>query len=93
MEPDGSIRIEWRADGFEAIHVRAPFWPNRQLAAFAASVADVALTNRTVSDLARQLRDALPGQFNLQATDEDASDRRVLVIFHPPPGQPNPDDG
>jgi hypothetical protein len=91
MEPDGSIRIAWQAQGYEAIHVRAPFWPSEQAADFARVVADVALTNRTVHDLRRGLRAELPGQFDLQAPDEDAPDRRVLITFHPPPGEPNPD--
>lgn len=92
MQPDGSIRIAWRADGYEAIQVRAPFWPPEHVAGFARRVADVALTNRTVHDLAHGLRDDMPGEFDLRALDEDAADRRVLVTFRPPPGQPNPDD-
>jgi hypothetical protein len=92
MQPDGSIRIAWRADGYEAIHVQAPFWPSERLARFASRVADVALTNRTLHDLARNLRAEMPGEFDFQAPDEDAPDRRVLIVFRPPRGEPNPDD-
>ena len=31
METDGSVRIAWQADGFEAIHVYARFWPTDEL--------------------------------------------------------------
>ncbi|HWH24436.1 MAG TPA: hypothetical protein VNW68_06045 [Candidatus Limnocylindria bacterium] len=91
MEADGSIRISWQADGFEAIHVSAPFWPAVELAEFARGVADVALINRTVHDLRRGLRATFGGRFDIQSPDADAPDRRVLIVFHPPPGTPNPD--
>jgi len=92
METDGSVRIAWNADGFEAIHVYARFWPNEELQRRATGVADVALTNRTVHDLRRGLRAQFGGGFELQAPDEDAPDRRVAVFFDPPAGMPNPDD-
>jgi hypothetical protein len=92
MEQDGSIRIAWNAEGFEAIHVYARFWPNEELTRRAQAVADVALTNRTVHDLRRGLRNQFGGDFELQAPDEDAPDRRVAVFFVPPIGVPNPDD-
>ena len=91
VEADGSVRIAWLADGFEAIHVYARFWPSGEVQQRAQIVADVALTNRTVHDLRRGLRTAFGGDFDVHAPDEDAPDRRVAVFFHPPRGTPNPD--
>jgi len=92
MEADGSVRIAWNAEGFEAIHVYARFWPAGELSRRAQAVADIALTNRTVHDLRRGLRQRYGGGFQVQAPDEDAPDRRVAVFFDPPRGEPNPDD-
>jgi hypothetical protein len=91
MEFDGSVRIAWEADGYVAIHVYARFWPGQTLNEFARSVADAALTNRTVAELRRTLRTRYPGQFDFEAPDADAPDRRVRIAFHPPRGEPNPD--
>ena len=91
MEDDGSVRIAWQAEGFVAIHVYARFWPSTEVARRASSVADIALTNRTVHDLRRGLRQQFGSGFTLQAPDEDAPDRRVAVFFDPPMGEPNPD--
>jgi hypothetical protein len=91
MERDGSVRIAWNAEGFEAIHVYARWWPLEEVQRRAEGVADVALTNRTVHDLRSGLRATFGGTFSLQAPDEDAPDRRVAVFFDPPPGEPNPD--
>src|SRR3954451_20537752 len=91
MESDGSVRIAWMADGFEAIHVYARFWPSTVVAERAQDVADVALTNRTVHDLRRGLRARFAGTFQLQAPDEDAPSSRVAIFFDPPLGDPNPD--
>jgi hypothetical protein len=91
VESDGSVRIAWNADGFEAIHVYARFWPNDEVQRRAQGVADVALTNRTLHDLRRELRQIFPGEFSLLAPDESAPDRRVAVLFNPPRGVPNPD--
>jgi hypothetical protein len=93
METDGSVRIAWNADGFEAIHVYARFWPDGEVQRRALAVADVALTNRTVHDLRRGLRLHFGGGFDLRAPDEKAPDRRVAVFFDPPGGVPNPDNG
>jgi hypothetical protein len=91
LQPDGSMRIAWKADGFESIDVRARFRPAAELAAYAKTVADVALLERTLPDLRTALRRAYPGQFDL-VTDEPATRPwRVIVSFHPPPGEPNPD--
>ena len=91
LQHDGSIRIAWQADGFEAIVVRARFRPSEQLEAFAKGVADVALLERTLPDLRAALRTSYPGSFDL-ITDEPVSEPwRVIVSFHPPLGQPNPD--
>ena len=92
MERDGSVRIAWSAEGFEAIHVYARFWPADEVQRRAQGVADVALTNRTVHDLRRGLRERFGGSFSLQAPDEDAPDRRVAIFFDPPAGVPNPDE-
>jgi hypothetical protein len=92
MERDGSVRIAWQAEGYEAIHVYARFWPSDEVARRASGVADVALTNRTVHDLRRGLRAEFGGTFQLHAPDEDAPDRRVAVYFDPPVGEPNPDE-
>jgi len=92
VERDGSVRIAWNAEGFEAIHVYAQFWPSAELQLRAQGVADIALTNRTVHDLRRGLRERFGGSFNIQAPDEDAPDRRVAVFFDPPAGEPNPDE-
>jgi len=89
MEADGSVRIAWMAEGFEAIHVYARFWPSEEVGRRAQAVADVALTNRTVHDLRRGLRLYFGGGFQLQAPDEDAPDRRVAIFFDPPVGPPN----
>ena len=91
MESDGSVRIAWQADGFVAIHVYARFWPARMLADYASAVADAALTNRSLHDLRRALRQRYPGAFEIEAPDADAPDRRVRIDFHPPRGEPNPD--
>jgi hypothetical protein len=91
MQEDDSVRIAWLADGFEAIHVYARFWPSDEVARRAAGVADIALMNRTFHDLRRGLRLRFGATFSLQAPDEDAPDRRVAVFFDPPVGPPNPE--
>jgi hypothetical protein len=91
VESDGSVRIAWNAEGFEAIHVYARFWSPDVVAERAHDVADVALTNRTVHDLRRELRARFGGEFQLHAPDERAPDRRVAIFFDPPRGTPNPD--
>jgi hypothetical protein len=92
VEPDGSIRIAWHAQDYVAIHVYARFWPAEQTADFARGVADAALVNRTVHDLRRALRARFPGMLEIEAPDADAPDRRVRISFHPPRGEPNPDE-
>lgn len=92
MEQDGSVRIAWNTDGYEAIHVYARFWPSAEVHRRAREVADVALTNRTVHELRRVLRQQLGGIFELRAPDADAPDRRVAIFFDPPRGTPNPDE-
>jgi hypothetical protein len=91
LESDGSVRIHWQADGYDAIHVYARFWPSAVLGELASGVADIALTNRTIGELRRSLRARYPGEFDIEAPDADAPDRRVRVSFHPPRGEPNPD--
>lgn len=92
VELDGSVRIAWQTDGFEAIHVYARFWPSTVVSQRAQVVAEVALINRTVNDLRRILRERFGGGFELQAPDEDAPDKRVAIFFDPPRGTPNPDE-
>jgi hypothetical protein len=94
METDGSVRIAWNAEGFEAIHVYARFWPSEEVHRRAQGVADVALTNSNrPTTCGADMRAHFGGGFDLQAPDEDAPDRRVAVFFDPPRGIPNPDDG
>lgn len=91
LQQDGTIRIAWHADGFEAIIVRARFRPPREVEAFASRVADVALLERTLPDLRTALRKRFPGEFDLVTDEPRSAPGRVIVSFHPPPGEPNPD--
>ncbi|MEA2025205.1 MAG: hypothetical protein U9O18_00795 [Chloroflexota bacterium] len=91
LQPDGSIRIAWQADGFEAIFVRARFRPAGDLEGFAKGIADVALLERTLPDLRTALRKCYPGEFDLLTDEPVSAPGRVIVSFHPPRGEPNPD--
>lgn len=91
LQPDGSIRIAWQADGYEAILVRARFRPADELDHFAKGVADVALLERTLSDLRTALRARYPGEFDLITDEPVSAPGHVIVTFHPPRGEPNPD--
>jgi hypothetical protein len=91
LQQDGSIRIAWQADGFEAIFVRARFRPARELAEYASGVADVALLERTLPDLRNELRKRYPGDFDLVTREPVEAAWQVVVSFHPPRGEPNPD--
>ncbi len=91
LQQDGSIRIAWQADGFEAIFVRARFRPAPDLDGFARTVADVALLERTLPDLRNALRKEYPGQFDLVTDEPFLKPGRVIISFHPPRGEPNPD--
>jgi len=91
LQHDGSIRIAWQADGFEAILVRARFRPASQRDEFARGVADVALLERNLPDLQAALRACYPGAFDLITDRSLSGPGRVIVSFHPPPGEPNPD--
>jgi hypothetical protein len=91
LEHDGSVRIAWSADGYDAILVRARFRPRGQVVAFASDVADVALLERTLPDLRRALRRRFPGAFDLVTQEPATAPWQVIVSFHPPPGEPNPD--
>ncbi|HSM34238.1 MAG TPA: hypothetical protein VK987_09120 [Anaerolineae bacterium] len=91
LQQDGSIRIAWQADGFEAILVRARFRPAGELHDFAKGVADVALLERTLPDLRTALRSRYPGEFDLVTDEPVSTPGRVIVTFHPPRGEPNPD--
>lgn len=71
--------------------VRARFRPSGQLEAFAKGVADVALLERTLPDLRTALRKHYPGAFDLITSEPVSGPWHVIVSFHPPPGEPNPD--
>ena len=91
LQQDGSIRIAWQADGYEAILVRARFRPAQELGEFAQNVADVALLERTLPDLRTALRKRYPGAFDLVTDEPQGAPGRVIISFHPPRGEPNPD--
>jgi hypothetical protein len=91
LQQDGSIRIAWQAGGFEAIFVRARFRPAPDLNDYAKNVADVALLERTLPDLRSALRKRYPGEFDLITDEPVSAPWRVIISFHPPRGQPNPD--
>ena len=90
-QPDGSVRIAWLADGYEAIDVYARWRTRAELEAFARDVADVALMNRSVRELQHALRIEHPGEFELVPYPHDRSLPRVVVRLNPPRGEPNPD--
>jgi hypothetical protein len=92
IERDGSIRISWHADGFEAIHVRARFRSPEELAGWARGVADEALLERTLRGLQSRLRERYPGGFDLTTRRPAGVPGTVMVTFHPPQGIPRPDD-
>jgi hypothetical protein len=91
LESDGSMRIAWQADGYEAIIVRARFRSVEQVRDYATGVADVALLERTLPDLRVALRKRYPGAFDLLTSEPASAPWQVIVSFHPPKGQPNPD--
>ena len=93
LQHDGSFQIAWQADGFAAIVVRARFRPREQVEAFVRGVADVALLERTLPDLRTALRATFPGAFDLETREPESAPWQVIVSFHPPPGEPNPDPG
>ena len=91
VERDGSIRIAWSTDGFEAIHVRARFRTAEELAGWARGIADEALLERTVRGLHGRLRERYPGAFELSTRERVGEPGIVLVSFHPPRGTPRAD--
>lgn len=91
LQQDGSIRIAWYAERFDAILVRARFRPREELDEFARGVADVALLERSLADLRTALRKRFPGAFDLLTEEPVSAPWRVVVSFHPPRGEPNPD--
>lgn len=91
LQHDGSIQIAWRADRFEAILVRARFHPPAELQTFASGVADVALLERSLADLRTELRKRYPGEFELITRESTSAPWQVIISFHPPRGEPNPD--
>jgi hypothetical protein len=91
LQPDGTIAIAWHADGFESIVVRARFRPAAELEGFARGVADVALLERSLPELRVALRRQFPGAFDLHTVEPVGAPWRVVVSFHPPRREPNPD--
>jgi hypothetical protein len=91
LQPDGSIRIAWHNELFDAVVVRARFRPRSELDAFAREVADLALLERTLPDLRTALRKHFPGEFDLITQESTTAPWHVVVSFHPPRGEPNPD--
>lgn len=91
IEADGSIRIAWEADGYQAIHVRARFRTQDELAGYARGIADEALFERTVASLRVALRARYPGAFDLVTHQPPGRPWTVVVSFHPPQGTPRPE--
>ena len=91
LQHDGSIRIAWHVGAFDSIDVRARFRPAAEVAAFARGVADVALLERSLPDLHSGLRTAFPGAFDLITHEPVDGPWHVVVSFHPPRREPNPD--
>jgi hypothetical protein len=92
VELDGAVRIAWLADGLTAIHVTAPQRDRRELDAFARSVADVALLERSVRGVRDALRDRYPGAFEWHVRDSgrDTAEPYLLVTLRPPRHEPDP---
>jgi hypothetical protein len=91
IEPDGSVRIAWQADGYEAIFVHARFRERGELEAYARAVADAALFERSVAALRVALRTSYPGEFDLSTREPATGAWRVDVRFHPPRREGRPD--
>ncbi len=91
VELRDGIRIAWSADGFDSIHVLARRRTRTELEGYARGVADAALLNRSLADLRRALREAFPAAFDMETAAHDEADPHVVVRFHPPRGEPNPD--
>ena len=79
IESDGSIRIAWNADGYEAIHVRARFRSREELADYARGIADEALFDRTLPGLRVALRARYPGAFDLVTHEPQGRPWSVIV--------------
>jgi hypothetical protein len=92
VERDGSVRIAWDADGFEAIHVLARFRDRAELEAYARGVADVALFERSLPDLRVALRRAFPGAIEISTREPAGGPHRVIVSFLPPRREGRPED-
>ena len=90
-ELEAGMRIAWAADGYDLIHVQARWRSREELERFARGVADAALFNRTLPELRTALRREFPGLFELETVRRGLEGAWVIIRFHPPPGQPNPD--
>jgi hypothetical protein len=93
LELDGSVRIDWDAEGYRQIRVIGPHRELTDLLEFASGVADLALLNRSLHSLRVALRERYDGTFDLdgRASRGRAAEPHILVRMHPPPGEPNPD--
>jgi hypothetical protein len=91
IEPDGSIRIAWQADGFEAVHVMARFRERAEHEEWARGIADIALFERTFADLRAAIVRAWPGACTIGTRRPAGGAARVVVAFHPPRGEGRPD--
>lgn len=91
IDLSGAVRIAWDAEGLQSVHVIARWRTRTELERYAQAVADAALLNRTLADLRTALRRLFPGAFDLEVIRHDERDPRVVVRFHPPRGEPNPD--
>lgn len=91
IEPDGSIRIAWQADGFEAIHVLARFRERAELEEWARGVADIALFERSLPALRAAIVRTWPGACTIGTRRSPGGASRVVVSFLPPRGEGRPD--
>lgn len=91
LQPDGTMRIAWVSGRYDAIIVRARFRSPRELEGYAREVADVALLERTPAELGTALRHRFPGAFDLTTREPSGGPWQVVVSFHPPAGEPNPE--
>ena len=91
IEADGSVRIAWEADGFEAIHVLARFRERAELEEWARGIADLALFERTYPALRSAIVRTWPGLCTVSTRRTPGSRPRVHVAFLPPRGEGRPE--
>lgn len=91
IESDGSVRIAWEADGYEAIHVLARFRERAELEEWARGIADLALFERSYPALRAAIVRTWPGLCTVGTRRTPGSRPRVLVSFLPPRGEGRPE--